>query len=59
MPGVFVCSSACLTVCLSVCVGVADQGDGFKYAMKGLDGGRINIGTCSVGAVRAMQCRHL
>ncbi len=25
-------------------------GDGFKIAMKGLNGGRINIGACSVGA---------
>jgi hypothetical protein len=30
------------------------QGHGFRYAMKGLDGGRINIATCSVGAVRAL-----
>merc|ERR1719375_2773393 len=29
------------------------EGDGFKYAMKGLDGGRINIATCSVGAAQA------
>jgi len=28
------------------------EGEGFKYAMKGLDGGRINIATCSIGAVR-------
>ncbi|TAL90803.1 MAG: acyl-CoA dehydrogenase [Candidimonas sp.] len=28
------------------------EGDGFKFAMKGLDGGRINIGTCSVGAAQ-------
>lgn len=26
------------------------EGEGFKIAMKGLDGGRINIATCSVGA---------
>jgi alkylation response protein AidB-like acyl-CoA dehydrogenase len=25
------------------------EGDGFKYAMKGLDGGRINIAACSLG----------
>ena len=29
------------------------KGDGFKIAMQGLNGGRINIGTCSVGAGRA------
>ena len=29
------------------------EGEGFKIAMKGLDGGRINIGTCSVGAAQA------
>jgi alkylation response protein AidB-like acyl-CoA dehydrogenase len=27
-------------------------GEGFKIAMKGLDGGRINIATCSVGAAQ-------
>jgi alkylation response protein AidB-like acyl-CoA dehydrogenase len=29
------------------------EGDGFKYAMKGLDGGRLNIGACSIGGARA------
>lgn len=28
------------------------EGNGFKLAMKGLDGGRINIATCSVGAAQ-------
>ena len=28
------------------------EGEGFKLAMKGLDGGRINIATCSVGAAQ-------
>ncbi|MFG6415637.1 acyl-CoA dehydrogenase family protein [Roseateles sp. DC23W] len=28
------------------------EGQGFKLAMKGLDGGRINIATCSVGAAQ-------
>ena len=28
------------------------QGEGFKIAMKGLDGGRINIATCSVGGAQ-------
>ncbi len=29
------------------------EGEGFKIAMTGLDGGRINIGACSLGAARA------
>lgn len=29
-----------------------EEGNGFKLAMKGLDGGRINIATCSVGAAQ-------
>lgn len=29
------------------------EGEGFKIAMKGLDGGRINIATCSIGAAQA------
>jgi len=29
------------------------EGKGFQIAMKGLDGGRINIGVCSVGAAQA------
>ncbi len=29
------------------------EGEGFKIAMKGLDGGRINIAACSVGAAQA------
>lgn len=32
---------------------VGSEGDGFTIAMKGLDGGRINIGACSVGGARA------
>ncbi|MDP7540240.1 MAG: acyl-CoA dehydrogenase family protein, partial [Alphaproteobacteria bacterium] len=32
---------------------VGIEGDGFKIAMKGLDGGRINIGACSLGGARA------
>lgn len=28
------------------------EGEGFRIAMKGLDGGRINIATCSVGAAQ-------
>ncbi|MBF0374043.1 MAG: acyl-CoA dehydrogenase family protein [Alphaproteobacteria bacterium] len=29
------------------------EGQGFKIAMKGLDGGRLNIGACSLGGARA------
>jgi alkylation response protein AidB-like acyl-CoA dehydrogenase len=29
------------------------EGEGFRVAMSGLDGGRINIGACSVGTARA------
>jgi alkylation response protein AidB-like acyl-CoA dehydrogenase len=29
------------------------EGDGFKIAMQGLDGGRINIAACSVGTAQA------
>jgi alkylation response protein AidB-like acyl-CoA dehydrogenase len=32
---------------------VGNEGDGFKIAMKALDGGRINIGACSLGGARA------
>jgi alkylation response protein AidB-like acyl-CoA dehydrogenase len=31
---------------------LSKEGDGFKIAMKGLDGGRINIATCSVGTAQ-------
>ncbi len=31
---------------------LGEEGEGFKIAMKGLDGGRINIATCSVGAAQ-------
>ena len=31
---------------------LGSEGEGFKIAMKGLDGGRINIATCSVGAAQ-------
>ncbi|MBH0112623.1 acyl-CoA dehydrogenase family protein [Novosphingobium sp. YJ-S2-02] len=33
---------------------VGKEGDGFKFAMAGLDGGRINIGACSLGG--AQRC---
>jgi alkylation response protein AidB-like acyl-CoA dehydrogenase len=29
------------------------EGEGFKIAMQGLDGGRVNIGACSLGGARA------
>ncbi len=32
---------------------IGAEGDGFKIAMMGLDGGRLNIGACSLGAARA------
>jgi alkylation response protein AidB-like acyl-CoA dehydrogenase len=32
---------------------VGNEGEGFKIAMAGLDGGRINIAACSLGAARA------
>jgi len=31
---------------------LGQEGEGFRIAMKGLDGGRINIATCSVGAAQ-------
>ena len=32
---------------------IGGEGEGFRIAMSGLDGGRINIGACSVGTARA------
>lgn len=37
---------------VSECNILGAVGDGFKIALKGLDGGRINIGICSVGAAQ-------
>ena len=31
---------------------LGDEGEGFAMAMKGLDGGRINIATCSIGTAQ-------
>lgn len=31
---------------------LGEEGDGFRFAMKGLDGGRINIATCSIGTAQ-------
>src|SRR5258708_5848632 len=32
---------------------IGEEGDGFKIAMMGLDGGRLNIAACSIGGARA------
>ena len=32
---------------------LGEEGSGFKYAMAGLDGGRLNISACSLGAAQA------
>lgn len=32
---------------------LGEEGEGFKIAMRGLDGGRINIASCSLGGARA------
>ncbi|NIZ13533.1 acyl-CoA dehydrogenase family protein [Phaeobacter sp. HF9A] len=32
---------------------LGEEGKGFKYAMMGLDGGRLNIASCSLGAAQA------
>lgn len=32
---------------------LGNEGEGFKFAMQGLDGGRINIAACSVGTAQA------
>lgn len=32
---------------------IGEEGQGFVFAMKGLDGGRINIATCSLGTAQA------
>ncbi len=33
---------------------IGEEGDGFRFAMAGLDGGRLNIGACSLGG--AQRC---
>jgi alkylation response protein AidB-like acyl-CoA dehydrogenase len=35
------------------------EGDGFRYAMQGLDGGRLNIAACSLGAAQEALDRTL
>jgi hypothetical protein len=32
---------------------LGEEGEGFKFAMMGLDGGRVNIAACSLGGARA------
>lgn len=32
---------------------LGEEGEGFKIAMKGIDGGRVNIAACSLGAAQA------
>jgi len=40
---------------ISICFDrLGDDGYGFTIAMKGLDGGRVSIGSCSLGA--AQRC---
>lgn len=36
---------------------LGNEGDGFRIAMKGLDGGRINIAACSLGTAQAAVAR--
>ena len=38
---------------------VGEEGQGFKYAMIGLDGGRLNISACSLGAAQAALTQTL
>ena len=41
---------------------IGNEGDGFRFAMAGLDGGRLNIGACSLGGAQAAldaTVRHL
>ena len=38
---------------------IGQEGDGFKYAMMGLDGGRLNIAACSLGAAQAALTKTL
>ncbi|MDX1634552.1 MAG: acyl-CoA dehydrogenase family protein [Marinobacter sp.] len=36
---------------------LGEEGEGFRIAMKGLDGGRLNIATCSLGGAQATLLR--
>lgn len=37
---------------LSATALLGNEGEGFKFAMQGLDGGRVNIATCSIGTAQ-------
>ncbi|MGL5339220.1 MAG: acyl-CoA dehydrogenase family protein, partial [Aeromonas veronii] len=37
---------------IPACYRLGEEGEGFKFAMEALDGGRINIATCSVGTAQ-------
>ncbi len=39
--------------CVPVANRIGGEGEGFRIAMMGLDGGRLNIGACSLGTSRA------
>jgi alkylation response protein AidB-like acyl-CoA dehydrogenase len=36
---------------------LGEEGEGFKFAMRGLDGGRLNIASCSLGGAQAALLR--
>ncbi|MEH0075053.1 isobutyryl-CoA dehydrogenase [Pannonibacter sp. Pt2] len=38
---------------------IGDEGEGFRFAMAGLDGGRLNIGACSLGAAQTCLERSI
>jgi hypothetical protein len=38
---------------------LGEEGNGFKYAMMGLDGGRLNIASCSLGAAQCALDKSL
>ncbi|MFN4124306.1 isobutyryl-CoA dehydrogenase [Pannonibacter indicus] len=38
---------------------IGEEGEGFKFAMAGLDGGRLNIGACSLGAAQTCLERSI
>ena len=38
---------------------LGEEGEGFRYAMQGLDGGRLNIAACSLGAAQDCLDRTL
>jgi alkylation response protein AidB-like acyl-CoA dehydrogenase len=47
-------STVSFTDCLvPVANRLGDEGEGFRFAMAGLDGGRVNIAACSLGGARA------